>query len=115
MTQSNFEQQIQPFCWVEHDDSYSVCLEPDSLQYHIWQQAEQGFEVNGYDWENLAILFLEETHPEWVGIVRFDPEAGSFAAYSSNKETLQNFAITFRQMCEQEAVLAEFISRLQPD
>lgn len=112
---NHFIEQIKPFTWVEHDNNCSVCLEPDQLQYHVWQQAEQGFEVNGYDWENLAHIFIEDKHPEWAGIIRFDPESGMFTAYSSNTEILKSFVIAFKQMCEQETVLAEFISRLEPD
>ncbi|MCY7169950.1 Imm51 family immunity protein [Streptococcus mitis] len=42
---------------------------------------EEGFEGNGYDWESLALVFLEEKMPELSDAIYFDPEGSMFCAY----------------------------------
>jgi hypothetical protein len=62
----DFNEQIKPFCWVEHDSgSVSLCLPVGSYKTEIFDtRAEEGFEGNGYDWGSLALVFPEKKMPE---------------------------------------------------
>ena len=45
-----FEKEITPFFWVEHEESASVCLNVGEYLQEIFDTREdEGFEGNGYD------------------------------------------------------------------
>ncbi|WP_369993230.1 Imm51 family immunity protein [Paenibacillus sp. RC84] len=48
-------------------------------------------------------------------VIRFDPEAGMFCAYSSNPESLKEFIVDFKKVCEDEAVIKDLFSRAELD
>ncbi len=76
---------------------------------------DEGFEGNGYDWTSLAQVFVDESEPNWAGIIMFDPEASMFCAYSDNKEALKNFAIAFKNTCENDILIRDLFSRAELD
>ena len=116
MKNKNFEQSIRPFFWVEHENSVSVCLNVGEYKTEIFQaREEEGFEGNGYDWASLAKVFLEERHTELMKVIKFDPEAGMFCAYSSNTDALKTFIITFKETCESETQIQDLFSRAELD
>lgn len=48
-----FEKEITPFFWVEHEESASVCLNVGEYLQEIFDtRADEGFEGNGYVWTN---------------------------------------------------------------
>ncbi|MFD0715762.1 Imm51 family immunity protein [Paenibacillus sp. GCM10027626] len=106
-------EQIKPFVWVEHDSgNVSMILNVGSYKEDIFEtRADEGFEGNGYDWGSLAAVFLEEKMPELTDIVRFDPEADMFCAYSNQKEALCRFAAGFKQACEDDELIRDLFSR----
>lgn len=108
---------IAPFFWVDYDeDSASVCLDAGGYKDEIFaMRADEGFEGSGYDWNSLAIVFLEEKAPELKGSINLDSEAGMFCAYSSSKEALAKFAIAFKNMCEDEETMKDLFSRAELD
>lgn len=111
-----FDKEIFPFFWVEHQNSFSVCLDVGNYKTEIFQTREdEGFEGNGYDWASLAKVFLEQQTPELVGIIMFDPEAGMFCAYSSDADSLKAFIVLFKEACENEALIQDLFSRAELD
>ncbi|UKS29586.1 Imm51 family immunity protein [Paenibacillus sp. HWE-109] len=110
-------EKINPFGLVSHNNgSISVILSVGKYKHDIFQtRAEEGFEGNGYDWGSLAAVFLEEKMPHLVDIVRFDPEADMFAAYSDNREGILSFAIAFQEACEDDALIKDLFSRAELD
>ena len=57
----NFERTIEPFFWVDHDESASVCLNVGEYLQDVFDgRADDGFEGNGYDRASLAQVFLNE-------------------------------------------------------
>ncbi|GAB3022792.1 hypothetical protein GCM10027051_29510 [Niabella terrae] len=113
---AEFEKLIYPFFWVENERNLSVCLNVGEYKSEIFKAREsEGFEGNGYDWGSLAKVFLEEQKPEFVGTVKFDPEAGMFCAYSANSEALKTFIIAFKEACENEALIVDLFSRAELD
>ncbi|OMF97005.1 Imm51 family immunity protein [Paenibacillus sp. FSL R7-0337] len=108
---------LKPFIIVEQDNGgKSVILNAGSYKTEVFAAREdEGFEGNGYDWASLAAVFLEEQMPELSGIVRFDPEAGMFCAYSSDGEALVKFATAFKRACEDDALIRDLFSRAELD
>ena len=106
------KEEIKPFFWVEHENSVSVCLNVGEYKKEVFQTREdEGFEGNGYDWASLAQVFLDELNPDLEGIVKFDPEADMFCAYSSDTEALKTFIISFKDACENETLIQNLFSR----
>lgn len=117
MSDQDFEQKIKPFFWLEHDNSYSVCMaDVGNYKTAIFAtRADEGFEGSGYDWASLAAVFLEEKHPEWQDIVSFDPEGSMFTAYSSDKGALKAFTLAFKAACEDDKLILDLFSRAELD
>jgi hypothetical protein len=111
-----FKEKIKPFVWVEHENNVSVCLNVCEYKANIFQTREdEGFEGNGYDWVSLAQVFIDEKMPELTDIIKFDPEADMFCAYSSNVEALKTFVISFKEACENDDLIQDLFSRAELD
>ena len=115
---ADFEKRIAPFFWVEHDGkSFSLCLgvaERYKRKLFVTRSRE-GFRGNGYDWESLAKVFLEEKIPALEEVIKFDPEMGMFCAYSSDADALAKFAIAFKDACQDDALILDLFSRAKTD
>lgn len=48
-------------------------------------------------------------------VVKFNPEGSMFCAYSENKEALQNFVISFKNACEDDALIQDLFSMAELD
>ena len=108
----NFEQMIEPFFYVEYEEGVSVCLSVGEYCADVFEtRAEEGFLGNGYDWESLAIVFLNEKMPEVIEDIEFDSEAGMFCALSSKKEVLKQFILSFKSACEDEKLIKDLFLR----
>jgi len=110
------EIRLDPFKLVDFGSSLSVILGAGEYKQELFRtRADEGFEGNGYDWTSLAVVFLEERMPELSGVVRFDPEAGMFSAYSDNRQAVVRFAIAFKTACEDDALIRDLFSRAELD
>ncbi|MDF2658118.1 MAG: glucan biosynthesis protein [Paenibacillus sp.] len=109
--------QIRPFVLVQHDGgNVSMILNVGEYKAELFElRADEGFEGNGYDWGSLAAVFLEEKMPELTGVIRFDPEASMFCAYSSEREAMYRFATGFKQACEDDALIRDLFARAELD
>jgi len=111
-----FEKEIIPFFWVEHEESASVCLTAfEYLQEVFDTRADEGFEGGGYDWGSLAQVFLDEKCPDLQMKISFDPEASMFCAYSKDKEALADFILRFKKACEDKPLILDLFSRAELD
>ncbi|MCC9020633.1 immunity 51 family protein [Flavobacterium lipolyticum] len=116
MNLDDFMESIDPFFWVEHENSVSVCLNVGEYKTEIFEtREEEGFEGNGYDWASLAQVFLQEQKSELVDVVKFDPEGSMFCAYSSDSEALKSFIISFKEACENKELILDLFSRAELD
>ena len=107
---------LAPFFWVEHENSFSVCLYVGGFKDEIFEsRADEGFEGGGYDWASLAKVFLDEIMPDLKRQIEFDPEASMFCVYSRNPEALQKFAFEFRAMCDDDKMMSALFSRAELD
>ena len=109
---TDFDLQIKPFFWIDREQGSSLALAAGRYKQELFDsQAEEGFEGNGYDWASLAAVFLAERMPILEDTIEFDPEAGTFVAYSTNSEALRRFAINFKEACEDDVLIADLFSR----
>jgi hypothetical protein len=101
MDTDSFKTEIKPFFLIEHEKSVSVCLNVGKYKADIFQTREdEGFEGNGYDWASLAQVFINEKIPELTDIIKFDPEASMFCAYSSNEKALKGLLCHSRRLAK---------------
>lgn len=107
---------LKPFFWVEYETGVSLCLDVGGFKDEIFEaRTDEGFEGGGYDWGVLAKVFLDEKMPHLADEVRFDPEASMFTAYSSSSAALEQFALGFRAMCDDDQMMADLFSRAEVD
>lgn len=112
----DFKEIIKPFFWVEYNGGCSLCLNVGKYKENIFEtRYDEGFEGGGYDWASLALVFLSEKLPKFKDIVKFDPEADMFCAYSNDKESLMEFALEFKKTCDDEKLLLDLFSRAELD
>lgn len=106
---------LLPFMMVESENMYSFILEEvGEYKDDLFQtRADEGFLGNGYDWESLACVFLEERMPDLADSVEFDSEADMFCAYSSDKDDLYRFATGFKKACEDDELIGDLFSRAE--
>lgn len=110
----DFSKEIAPFFWTEFEDEFSVCLVVgEYLQDVFDSRSDEGFEGNGYDWENLAMVFIEEEMPDLTDKVEFDSEAGMFCALSKDSEALQRFVLEFKKVCEDKVMIMDLFGKLK--
>ncbi|WP_322903242.1 Imm51 family immunity protein [Paenibacillus campi] len=118
MSKQEIDETIAPFKWVAYDggEGASVILVAGMYKQQLFDsRADEGFEGSGYDWAALAAVYLAEKMPELETIVRFDPEADMFCAYSSDTEALHKFMIGFHAACEQPDVIANLFAQAELD
>lgn len=107
---------IMPFLWIEHENRMSVCLNVGEYLQDVFDtRADEGCEGNGYDWQSLAKVFLEERCPEWLGEIDFDSEASMFCVYSGNRKSLEEFIRHFKHACEDKPLIMDLFSRAELD
>ena len=111
-----FEKEITPFFWVEHEESASVCLNVGEYLQEIFDaRADEGFEGNGYDWGSLAQVFFDEQCSDLREKIDFDPEGSMFCAYSKDKNALADFILRFKKACEDKPLILDLFSRAELD
>jgi len=113
----DFVNQIAPFSWMEHDDgSASVALyTSEKYKAKLFKtRKKEGFTGTGYDWESLAQVFIQEKLPDLQQIIEFDSEHLMFCAFSSELDALKNFIISFKEVCENDRLIADIFSRTAP-
>ena len=108
---------IAPFIFIDSGNhSYSVILNAGTYLQDVFDsRADEGFEGSGYDWASLASVFLEEKMPHLTSVIRFDPEAHMFCAYTNDKDALISFILGFKQACEQHDLILDLFSRAELD
>lgn len=112
----NFEEIIKPFFWVEHETSFSVCLDVGEYLQDIFDtRADEGFEGSGYDWESLAQVFLNEICSELKNKINFDSEGSMFVAYSTDKNALTKFICKFKESCEDKELILNLFNKAELD
>ena len=114
--------QLEPFKLMVFDEGTEdvwatlvLWLNEDYKQNVFDTRQEEGFLGNGYDWNSLATVFLEEKMPELVDALSFDSEAGLFSIGSEDVEAVKKFALGFKAMCDDDSEMMDLLSRATLD
>jgi len=111
-----FEKEISPFFWVGQSSDASVCLNAGEYLQEIFDtRADEGFIGNGYDWDSLAQVFLDEKCSDMQDSIKFDSEADMFCVYSDDEGALADFILRFKKACEDKAFISDLFSRAELD
>ena len=118
MSHEELNKQLEPFKLMVFDEGTEdvwatlvLWLNEDYKQNVFDTREEEGFVGNGYDWNALATVFLEEKMPELMEVLSFDSEAGLFSIGSEDVESVKKFAIGFKAMCDDESEMTDLFSR----
>lgn len=118
MSYEEFNKHLEPFKLMVFDEGTEdvwatlvLWLNEDYKQNVFDTRLEEGFVGNGYDWNSLAIVFLEEKMPELMEVLSFDSEAGLFSIGSEDVEAVKKFAIGFKALCDDESEMVDLFSR----
>ena len=122
MSYEDLNEQLEPFKLMVFDEGTEdvwatlvLWLNEDYKQNVFDTRQEDGFLGNGYDWNSLATVFLEEKMPELVDALSFDSEAGLFSIGSEDVEAVKKFALEFKAMCDDDSEMMDLLSRATLD
>ena len=118
MSYEEINKQLEPFKLMVFDEGTEdvwatlvLWLNEDYKQNVFDTRQEEGFLGNGYDWNSLATVFLEEKMPELLDSLSFDSEADLFSIGSEDVEAVKKFAVGFKAMCDDESEMTDLLSR----
>ena len=118
MSYEEINKQLEPFKFMVFDEGTEdvwatlvLWLNDDYKQNVFDTRQEEGFIGNGYDWNSLAIVFLEEKMPELMEVLSFDSGAGLFSIGSEDVEAVKKFAVGFKALCDDEGEMTDLFSR----
>ena len=114
-TSEKFQRKIEPFRFSSDEEQASLILEAGIgyLKELFLSREDDGFSGNGYDWESLAEIFLAEVYEGEDDSFEFDSEADLFVVYSEDAESLADFALAFKDACEDAGLIADLFSRAE--
>lgn len=122
MSYEELNKQLEPFKLIVFDEGTEdvwatlvLWLNEDYKQNVFDTRQEERFLGNGYDWNSLATVFLEEKMPELVDALSFDSEEGLFSIGSEDVEAVKKFAIRFKALCDDESEMMDLLSRATLD
>lgn len=117
-----FNKQLEPFKLMVFDEGTEdvwatlvLWLNEEYKQNVFDTRQEEGFVGNGYDWNALATVFLEEKMQELMEVLSFDSEAGMFAIGSEDVEAVKQFALGFKALCDDESEMTDLFRRATLD
>ena len=119
MSYEEINKQLEPFKLMVFDEGTEdvwatlvLWLNDDYKQNVFDTRQEEGFVGNGYDWNSLATVVIEEKMPELMEVLSFDSEAGLFSIGSEEVEAVKKFALGFKAMCDDESEMTDLFSRV---
>ena len=122
MSYEEINKQLEPFKLMVFDEGTEdvwatlvLWLNDDYKQNVFDTRQEEGFVGNGYDWNSLATVFIEEKMPELMEVLSFDSEAGLFSIGSEEVEAVKKFALGFKVMCDDESEMTDLFRRATLD
>ena len=122
MSYEELNKQLEPFKLMVFDEGTEdvwatlvLWLNEDYKQNVFDTRQDDGFLGNGYDWNSLATVYLEEKMPELVDALSFDSEEGLFSIGSEDVEAVKKFAIRFKALCDDESEMMDLLSRATLD
>lgn len=77
--------------------------------------SELGHEPNGYFWEGIARFLVSTKAPEIAEGFSYDPEAGMFCAYGTNKNALEKLGALMAVVANDANVLRKLVEQAKAD
>jgi hypothetical protein len=77
--------------------------------------SELGHEPNGYFWEGVAMILVEKKAPEIADGFSYDPEAGMFCAYGTDKSALEKLGALMAPLANDPAQMRTLIAEAKAD
>jgi hypothetical protein len=109
---------IEPLRLFEYDHdpgNYCLMLSDDHMVGVMEVFDEVGHYGNGYNWEAVARQALRAHAPEYVGMLDYDPEAGTFVAYGTNREALQRLGELLAKAYHEREFLEQLLRDAEDD
>ncbi|BCB78139.1 hypothetical protein GCM10022251_32480 [Phytohabitans flavus] len=72
--------------------------------------AELGHEPNGYFWEGIAQLIVQDEAPALAGRIEYDPEGGMFVAYGTDRAALEDLGERMSALASDEERMRELVT-----
>jgi hypothetical protein len=107
---------LSPFYLVDVEGSCSICLTCEGVyKREVFDKYdENGFcGGNGYDWEGVARVFVEENMPDLE--IDYDSEAGMFCALFESKEDAERFVLAFKKAIDDDTAFDALVSQAEPE
>ena len=77
--------------------------------------SELGHEPNGYFWEGVATLLVDKNAPELAEGFSYDPEAGMFCAYGTDKGALEKLGTLMSPVANDPNQMRKLIEQAKAD
>ncbi len=106
---------LDPFRFSEYEGSHSVILTDIDMLDVMEVFDEHGYSGNGYGWAGVAQSAVVHHAPDLDALVRYDPEAGMFAASSTDRVAVERLAVLLHKAFHDRVFLAELIAAGQPE
>ena len=105
------KESIAPFHWLSDKGRYSLSLDAGALNRDCF--VKYGMLGNGYDWESVAVAFIDRHMADFKGKFTFDCEADTFSMQSATKKNLKEFALAFHQFAADTTAFEELLSQIK--
>ncbi|MDE6949854.1 MAG: hypothetical protein K2P64_02900 [Lachnospiraceae bacterium] len=104
------KEMIVPFRWMSEPGRYTLSLDAGLLNGDCF--ARNNMLGNGYDWEKVASMYIEQQGIEFGEKFYFDCEADTFSMTSPSKRILKEFAVSFRKLVMDTKAFEELLIQL---
>lgn len=103
---------MKPLRMHEHEGRISLLLDcgTTSADEAI---AASGHEPNGYFWEGVATILVEQDLPDLEGAFDYDPEAGMFCAIGEDRAALERLGTAMAAVANDPARLTALVAAAQ--
>jgi hypothetical protein len=100
-----------PFSLMEAGvGNYSLILSDADMGPTLAIFEEAGSEGGGYAWAGIARMLVDQELPDSKQDINFDPEAGMFCAYGTNRQALESLATVMREVFHNHQRLQELLA-----
>ncbi|MBR1737283.1 MAG: hypothetical protein IJ736_09750 [Firmicutes bacterium] len=108
--------EFEPFAYYKDDGKYCVTLISDGeYRQNLFDEfKDDGWLGSGDDWEHLAEIYIHENMKEDLKEIKFDSEAGMFAAYFKRARTAKKFLKGFKKACEDDEIMRSMLKNALP-
>lgn len=107
---------IKPFVIVDYDLGAALHLySVEDYKHELFDtRKDEGFTGCGYDWTELAELFIQDRMPDIADDIQFDPEYSMFTANADDSIILEAFGSAFKAALDDDFYILRLFNQLPP-